>query len=49
MVIVATSKEIKVDALLPQPANAEQPYQNEHTIVIQVIWSALKINQETVP
>jgi biopolymer transport protein TolR len=55
MVIVATSKEYKIDTLLPQPANAEQPHQNERTIVIQVIWSAqskvplLKINQETVP
>jgi biopolymer transport protein TolR len=55
MVIVATSKEYKVDALLPQPAKEAQPHQNERTIVIQVIWSAqsqvplLKINQETVP
>jgi biopolymer transport protein TolR len=54
MVIVATTKEYKVDALLPQPAKAEQPHQNERTIVIQVIWSTqskvplLKINQETV-
>jgi biopolymer transport protein TolR len=55
IMIVATSKEYKVDALLPQPANTEQSHQNERTIVIQVIWSAqskvplLKINQETVP
>lgn len=55
MVIVATSKEYKVDAILPQPANPDQPHQNERTIVIQVIWSAqsevplLKINKETVP
>lgn len=55
MVIVATSREYKVDALLPQPAKEEQPHQNERTIVIQVIWSAqsqvplLRINQETVP
>jgi biopolymer transport protein TolR len=54
MVIVVTTKEYKVDALLPQPANQDQPHQNERTIVIQVIWSAqsqvplLKINQETV-
>ena len=55
MVIVATSKEYKIDALLPQSAKADQPHQNERTIVIQVIWSeqskapVLKINQETVP
>ena len=55
MVIVATSKEYKIDALLPQPTNDKQPHQNERTIVIQVIWSAqsnvplLKINQEDVP
>jgi biopolymer transport protein TolR len=55
MVIVATSKEYKVDAFLPQPATAEQPHQNERTIVIQVIWSPqsevplLKINKENVP
>ena len=55
MVIVVTSKEYKVDALLPQPATPDQPHRNERTIVIQVIWSAqsqvplLKINQETVP
>jgi biopolymer transport protein TolR len=55
MVIVATTKEYKVDALLPQPAKEEQPHPNERTIVIQVMWSAqgqvplLKINQETVP
>ena len=55
MVIVATTKEYKIDALLPQPATADQPHQNERTIVIQVIWDAqsrvplLKINQETVP
>ena len=55
MVIVVTSKEYKVDALLPQPATPDQPHRNEPTIVIQVIWSAqspaplLKINQQTVP
>jgi biopolymer transport protein TolR len=55
MVIVATSKEYKIDALLPQSAQADQPHQNERTIVIQVIWSEqskaplLKINQEAVP
>jgi biopolymer transport protein TolR len=55
MVIVATSKEYKIDALLPQPAKADQPHQNERTIVIQVVWSEqskaplLKINNETVP
>jgi biopolymer transport protein TolR len=55
MVIVATSKEYKVDALIPQPTNDKLPHQNERTIVIQVIWSAqsnvplLKINQEDVP
>ena len=54
MVIVATTKEYKVDALLPQPAKAEQPHQKERTIVIQVTWSTqskvplLKINRETV-
>jgi biopolymer transport protein TolR len=54
VVIVVTTKEYKVDALLPQPANKDQPHQNERTIVIQVLWSAqsqvplLKINQETV-
>ncbi len=54
MVIVATTKEYKVDALLPQPAKAEQPHQKERTIMIQVTWSTqskvplLKINQETV-
>jgi biopolymer transport protein TolR len=51
MVIVATTKEYKIDALLPQPARADQAHKNERTIVIQVIWSAqskvplLKINQ----
>jgi biopolymer transport protein TolR len=35
MVIVATTKEYKVDALLPQPGKPEQPHQNERTIVIQ--------------
>ena len=55
MVIVATTKEYKVDALLPQPVTADQPHRNERTVVIQVIWDAqnrvplLKINQETVP
>jgi biopolymer transport protein TolR len=55
MIVVATTKEYKVDALLPQPATPEQPHRNERTIVIQVIWSAqsqeplLKINKETVP
>jgi biopolymer transport protein TolR len=55
MVIVATTKEYKVDALLPQPTTADQPHQNERTIVIQVIWDEqsrvplLKINQEAVP
>ncbi len=55
MVIVATTKEYKIDALLPQPATADPPHQKERTIVIQVIWDAqsrvpvLKINQETVP
>ena len=55
MVIVATTKEYKVDALLPQPAKADELHQNERTIVIQVIWSAqsnvplLKINQEPIP
>ena len=55
MVIVATTKEYKVDALLPKPATAHQPHRNERTVVIQVIWDAqnrvplLKINQETVP
>lgn len=55
MVIVATTKEYKVDALLPQPAKADQPHHQERTIVIQIIWNAqssvplLKINQETVP
>jgi biopolymer transport protein TolR len=54
MVIVATTKEYKIDALLPQPARADQPHKNERTIVIQVIWSAqskvplLKINQEPI-
>ena len=54
MVIVVTAKEYKVDALLPQPANKDQPHQNERTIVIQVLWTrqsqvpVLKINQETV-
>jgi biopolymer transport protein TolR len=53
MVIVAMSKEYKVDADLPQPTE-NQPHQNERTIVIQIIWSAdkqaplLKINQESV-
>jgi biopolymer transport protein TolR len=52
MVTVATTKEYKVDALLPQPG--KQPHQNERTIVIQILWSAsqfplLKINQEPVP
>jgi biopolymer transport protein ExbD/biopolymer transport protein TolR len=53
MVIVAMSKEYKVDADLPQPAE-NQPHQIERTIVIQIIWSAekqaplLKINQESV-
>lgn len=55
MVIVVTTKEYKVDALLPQPATADQSHPNERTIVIQVIWDAqghvplLKINRETVP
>jgi biopolymer transport protein TolR len=55
MVIVATSKEYKVDALLPQPARADQPHPVERTVVIRVIWSAqsqvplLKINQDSVP
>src|ERR1700675_2424820 len=55
MVVVASSKEYKVDALLPQPATPDQPHRNERTIVIQVIWSPqsqvplLKINQESVP
>src|ERR1700730_4064900 len=40
MVIVATTKEYKVDALLPQPGKPEQPHQNERTIVIQILWSA---------
>lgn len=54
MVIVATSKEYKVDAFLPQPEKTEQSRPSERTIVVQVIWSAgsqvplLKINQETV-
>jgi biopolymer transport protein TolR len=54
MVIVATTKEYKIDALLPQPARADQAHKNERTIVIQVIWSAqskvplLKINQEPI-
>ena len=33
MVIVATTKEYKIDALLPQPAKAEQPHQNERTCI----------------
>ena len=55
MVIVATTKEYKVDALLPQPGKPEQAHQNERTIVIQILWTArsqfplLKINQEPVP
>jgi biopolymer transport protein ExbD len=55
MVIVASTKEYKVDALLPQPGKPEQPHQNERTIVIQIIWTArsqfplLKIHPEPVP
>jgi biopolymer transport protein ExbD len=37
MVTVATTKEYKVDALLPQPGKPEQPHQNERTIVIQIL------------
>jgi len=54
MVVVAMSKEHKIDAQVPQPSPNDQPHQNERTIVIQVIWGnaqdppLLKINQETV-
>ena len=57
MVVVAMSKEHKIDAQIPQPTTQhnDDVHQTERTIVIQVTWDPkdkaplLKINRESVP